>query len=72
MKEYLNQVRTERAKNLLKYSNSSLVEISDYVGFSSQSYFGSVFKRIAGMTPQQYRNRYHVKEFGEQNILTKN
>ncbi len=63
MKEYLNQVRTERAKNFLKYSNYSLVEISVYLGFSSQSYFGSVFKRIAGMTPQQYRNKYHVKEF---------
>lgn len=63
MKEYLNRVRTECAENLLKYSDSSLVEISNYVGFSSQSYFGSVFKRIVGMTPRQYRNRYHVKEF---------
>ncbi|MDD3217650.1 MAG: AraC family transcriptional regulator [Lachnospiraceae bacterium] len=63
LKEYLNQVRVERAKNLLKYSSTSLIEISDYVGFCSQSYFGRVFKRITSMTPQQYRNQYKNAEY---------
>lgn len=68
IREYLNQVRVERAQNLLKYSNSSLVEISDYVGFSSQSYFGRIFKKRVGMTPQQYRSKNQTKEYVKENL----
>lgn len=42
--EYINKVRVERAQNLLKYSDKSIIEIGDYVGFQSQSYFGKIFK----------------------------
>lgn len=63
MKEFLNRVRIERAENLLRYANSSLAEICDYVGFSSQSYFGKIFKKHTGLTPQSYRNVYKNREF---------
>ena len=63
MKDYLNQVRVERAQNLLRYSNSTLAEICDYVGLGSQSYFGRIFKKYTHMTPQHYRNCYKAKEF---------
>ena len=62
IKEYIYKVRTERAMNLLRFSNSSIVEIGEYVGFESQSYFGKIFKRYTGMTPQMCRDRYQVIE----------
>lgn len=63
IQDYIQQFRVERAANLLKFSEASLMEISDYVCFHSQSHFGSVFKKYMGMTPGQYRNRYKQKEF---------
>ena len=62
IKEYIYKVRTERAMNLLRFSNSSIMEIGEYVGFESQSYFGKIFKRYTGMTPQMCRDRYQVIE----------
>ena len=63
VQEYIQRARVERAANLLKYSEASLTEISDYVCFHSQSHFGSVFKKYMDMTPGEYRNRYKQKEF---------
>ena len=63
IQEYMLQFRIERAANLLKYSEASLSEISDYVCFNSQSHFGSAFRKQMGMTPSQYRNEYKRREF---------
>lgn len=68
IQEYIQKFRVERAANLLKYSEASLSEISDYVCFHSQSHFGSVFKRYMQMTPKQYRDKYKEKEFRSGNI----
>ncbi|MEF9985594.1 MAG: AraC family transcriptional regulator [Bacteroidales bacterium] len=43
------------AKILLKFSNKSIQEISYYLNFSSQSFFGKYFKHIVGMSPGQYK-----------------
>ena len=43
------------AKTLLKYSNMSVQEIAYYLNFPNQSFFGSYFKRNAGMSPSQYK-----------------
>ena len=53
--QYIQKEKINRAKNLLIYSDRSLMEISDYLGFSSQSHFGNVFKKEVGMTPKQFR-----------------
>ncbi|MDO4277082.1 MAG: AraC family transcriptional regulator [Eubacteriales bacterium] len=63
LQDYIQKFRVERAANLLKYSEASLSEISDYVCFHSQSHFGSVFKKYMHMTPGQYRDRYKRMEF---------
>lgn len=55
LSEYITQKKIEEAKQLLKSSDRSLVEISNYLGFSSQSHFQNTFKRITQMTPRQYR-----------------
>lgn len=63
IQEYILRFRVERAANLLKYSEVGLTEISDYMGFYSQSHFGTVFKKYMGLSPKQYRDRYKEKEF---------
>ena len=63
IQDYILKFRVKRAANLLKYSDATLSEISDYVCFNSQSHFGSVFKEYMKMTPGQYREKYIRKEF---------
>ena len=52
---YINQVRVEKAKELLRNTNDKIYTIAEEVGFSSQSYFIRVFKNITGMSPNEYR-----------------
>ena len=63
IQKYSMHMRIERAENLLKYSEASLTEISEYLCFSSQSHFGKVFKVYKNMTPKQYRDYYKSPEF---------
>ncbi len=55
--EYINQLKINESKRLLKNTQLSLIQISTQLGFSSQSYFHIVFKKQTGMTPNDYRNR---------------
>lgn len=65
IKDYIMKQKMELAENLLIYSEYSIEQISLYLGFSSQSHFGSIFKKYEDMTPKQYRNIYAKKEFQE-------
>ena len=48
----------EEAKRLLRYTDKSLSAISSYLGFSSQSHFTRAFKKFAGITPGEYRQKH--------------
>jgi len=52
---YISKLKIAEAKNLLRFTDMSLAEISEYLSFSSQSYFQSVFKKETGDTPNEYR-----------------
>ena len=54
---YIVRCKLEDAKGLLTYSDKSLTEISNYLCFSSKSYFQNVFKKKYGLTPLQYRKK---------------
>lgn len=54
---FIMRCKLEEAKSLLTYSNKALSEISNYLCFSSQSYFQNVFKKKYGLTPKQYRDQ---------------
>ncbi len=56
LSEYIRVQKIEKAKRLLKSTNRSILEISDYLGFSSQGYFQNVFKSVTGITPREFRN----------------
>lgn len=53
--EYLRCVKMGKACELLSGTNTSLVEISNLLGYASLSHFNSVFKKHAGLTPAAYR-----------------
>ncbi len=54
---YISEVRIEKSKALLIYGDLTLAEIALAVGFSDQSYYTKVFKRLVGVTPSEYRAR---------------
>jgi signal transduction histidine kinase/AraC-like DNA-binding protein len=55
--DYLNRYRIKQAKSLLRDGSRSVTEVADSVGFNDPSYFGRVFRRIVGCSPQAYRGR---------------
>ena len=61
--QYRIKVRLKAAANMLIYSAASIAEISDYLCFTSQSRFGSQFKKEFGMTPNEYRKENRVIDF---------
>ena len=56
LKEFIWIQKIEEAKRLLKYTDKSLLAISVYLGFSSQSHFTHIFKNLVGKTPGEYRS----------------
>ncbi len=68
LQDYINEVRVEKAANLLRYSGETLSGIAEYVNFPSQSYFGRIFKQKMQMTPKQYREKYKPSEFDETRV----
>ena len=57
---FITQSKLREAQSLLKYSDMTIAEISNYLCFSSQSYFQNVFKNECGITPAKYR-KYELK-----------
>lgn len=55
--EYLTERRLEEAKRQLDGTARAIAEIAADCGFSSPSYFASVFRRHVGVTPREFRER---------------
>lgn len=55
--QYILSKRIESAKTLLTHSRLSILEISDKLQFSSPSHFTSVFRKMTGETPTEYRQK---------------
>ena len=69
-RQYLAEYRVKRAKELLK-RGSCLNDVAYQTGFNSISYFCTVFKNIAGMSPMQYQASNTAREERELNELEK-
>ena len=54
---YVLREKTEEAKRLLRYSDKPAAAIGAYLGFSSHGHFIRVFKKYAGVTPNEYREK---------------
>jgi len=64
----ISKVRIERAKRLLGNGEISIAQIAQEVGFSDQSYFTKVFKKIEGCTPKIYRAQLSQTAVFERNL----
>ena len=53
--DYLNRYRIERACDLLRNTNQSIVDIAESTGFHDMSYFIKMFKKYKNNTPKQYQ-----------------
>lgn len=58
-KAYLQKIRIEMAQQLLRTSNLPIAEIIEQVGYSSSSAFTTLFKKISGYNPGEYRAIQH-------------
>ena len=63
LKQYIINAKIRLVQNLLTYSDYSCIEIASYLGFSSQSHMGEHFRRVTGMTPRKYREKYRKNDF---------
>lgn len=61
--QYILHEKVRLVKNLLSYSDYTYLEIASYLGFSSQSHLGEVFRRETGMTLKEYRTKYQQRNF---------
>jgi len=52
----INKIRIEKSQKLLLERNSSILEITQSVGYRYQNHFAAIFKRYTGITPTEYRN----------------
>lgn len=58
--DYIVSQRIDTAKALLIEGASKISNIAEATGYSHLSYFAKSFKRMVGMTPQEFRKQFHA------------
>lgn len=58
--DYIKIARIERAKFLLSDPSNSIHDIATRLHFCSSSHFGSIFHKIVGVSPREYRENYEA------------
>ena len=61
-KGYLNRLRIETAKSLLRDQEKRVTDVCYAVGYNDLSYFNRVFRRHEGMSPSSYRKQFRGKQ----------
>jgi transcriptional regulator GlxA family with amidase domain len=57
--EYINRVKIESAKRSFETSRKNINEVMYDVGYTDTKAFRTIFKKITGLTPIEYRNKYN-------------
>lgn len=61
-KDYVLQVKIQKAKDLLQSNKLKIHEIAQDVGYHSATYFSKVFRRETGLYPSEYRQEIGLKD----------
>jgi transcriptional regulator GlxA family with amidase domain len=61
--EYIQRVKMEAAKRSFESSRKNINEVMFDVGYTDTKAFRTIFKKITGLTPIEYRNRYNKQAF---------
>ena len=59
--DYIREQKINMAKNLLRFSENSMIEIANLLSFSSQSHFIKQFKASEGITPKKYKDLHYME-----------
>ncbi len=62
--EYIQRVKIEAAKRSFESSRKNINEVMFDVGYTDTKAFRTIFKRITGLTPIEYRNKYNKRAIG--------
>ncbi|MBS1771436.1 MAG: helix-turn-helix domain-containing protein [Bacteroidetes bacterium] len=57
--EYIQRIKIEAAKRSFESSRNNITEVMYHVGYTDTKAFRSIFKKITGLTPIEYRNKYN-------------
>ena len=57
--EYVHRIRVEGAKRQFECSRKNISEVMYDVGYTDTKAFRDLFKKITGLTPIEYRNKYN-------------
>lgn len=57
---YIQELKIQEAKQMLSDINTSIKEISYYLGFDDMAYFSKVFKKYTGYTPIEYKTTFYT------------
>jgi AraC-like DNA-binding protein len=61
----INKIRVEASKYLLLNTDLTILEIAQNTGFIYQNHFSSVFKKLAGVNPTEFRSKRDEKQASE-------
>jgi len=56
---YIQHFTMEAIQRRLRFSDMTMQEIANDLNFPNASFFGKYFKEHSGMTPMEYRSKYH-------------
>jgi YesN/AraC family two-component response regulator len=59
--DYLESLRMDQAKELLRTTDLPVKEIVDLTGYYSSNTFGRAFRRIHGISPTEYRSSFQLE-----------
>ncbi len=62
LREYINELRIDEAKRLLLTTPASVSEVACEVGFENISYFSTVFRKLCGVSPVEWKSRKAEQE----------
>jgi AraC-like DNA-binding protein len=60
--EYVNRLRMEKAKELLRTTQMPVKEIVEFVGYKDASSFIRKFRQFGHLTPLEYRQHHQDKQ----------
>jgi transcriptional regulator GlxA family with amidase domain len=63
--EYVQALRIEEAKQILETSAAAVEEVGREVGYDDVASFRRLFRRLAGMSPSEYRRKFQLPLFDD-------
>ncbi|GKU81354.1 AraC family transcriptional regulator [Niallia sp. NCCP-28] len=60
--QYLTKIRIQKAAELLRTTDSSIIEIADAVGYANANYFNKVFRKVVGVSAGAFRDSKDAAE----------